>query len=330
MTSSPDGLSASPTEMQADLRGNAPKPPVLLLAFNRPQLTAEVLKPVVAAGIVRLYVAVDGPRRGHPGDPEAVESVLKMIDDLPPRITVDLLRREENLGCRRAVSSALDWFFHHEPEGVVLEDDCVPSLSFFSYCASLLEQYRDDHRVWMVTGLNQLDAWRSREGDYFFSDGGIWGWACWRDRWSQYDPKMRDWSSAAARDRVRSFVGPQWWSVLEQGLELTAAGALDTWDYQWTWTRLLHGGLSVLPAANLVTNIGTGADATHGGGDDCFVHTARYETRGELSAAGPVEMDREYLRRLSARVLTNQRRLRRRARVRHYAGRFGRRRATSE
>lgn len=296
--------------------------PVLLIAFNRPKLTEQVLDAIVAAGTRHLYVAIDGPRPDRPEDVAAVDAVATLLEAIPAAIDVRVLRRSHNLGCGKAVASALDWFFQAEPEGIVLEDDCLPSATFFTFCAAMLHQYRDDERVWMVTGLNQLDEWRNEEGEYFFSDGGIWGWATWRDRWRMYDQTMADWALASARERVRSLVGHSWWSVLEEGFRLTAAGVIDTWDYQWTWTRLLNGGLSVIPVQNLVTNVGTGASATHGGEPDAFVHTHRHDLYGPFAAVGGVEIDRDYLDRLSRRVRRNRQRIRRRARVRYYRSRL--------
>jgi len=172
-------------------------------------------------------------------------------------------RSERNYGCKDGVTAGLDWFFDQEPEGVILEDDCLPGDDFLLFCSHVLERYRDDQRVWQVSGTNLLGSWRAGRSDYFFGDGSIWGWASWRRAWQQRDMSMQTWDDPVARDSARRFLGPIGWRALADNYAAVAAGNIDTWDYQWSWTRASSGGLSVIPARNLITNIGFGPDATH-------------------------------------------------------------------
>lgn len=236
---------------------------VLLLAFNRPEPTRRVLEAIANAGVRTLYVAIDGPRPDRPGEAERCEQVADLVASGPWAEKVAVRRREHNLGCRDGVTDGLDWFFDQEAEGVVLEDDCLPGTDFLRYCDTMLDRYRDEPRVWMISGDNLLGSWRPRRSDYFFGDGGIWGWATWRRAWQQRDITMSNWSDASARERARDLLGPVGWRFLAPRYADVAAGRLDTWDYQWSWTRASHSGLSVIPARNLVSNIGFGMDATH-------------------------------------------------------------------
>ena len=109
--------------------------PVLLLVFNRPELTAKVMDAIRAARPPRLYIAGDGPRRNKAKDAELVANTRAIVmDHINWSCEVSTLFRDDNMGCGRAVSRAIDWFFDHEEEGIILEDDCVPSGSFFRYC----------------------------------------------------------------------------------------------------------------------------------------------------------------------------------------------------
>jgi hypothetical protein len=236
---------------------------VLLLAFNRPEPTLRVLEAISAAGVARLYVALDGPRADRPGEAERCAAVADLVARGGWADQVILRRRDQNLGCKLAVTDGLDWFFEQESEGVVLEDDCLPGGGFFTYCDHMLERYREDERVWLISGDNLLSQWRTRRSDYFFGDGGIWGWASWRRAWQRRDITMESWDDQEARDRARSFLGPVGWHHLAPRYAEVAAGKIDTWDFQWSWTRASNQGLSVIPSRNLVTNIGFGPDATH-------------------------------------------------------------------
>ena len=134
-------------------------PAILFLVFNRPHLTSRVMAAIRQARPNRLYVAADGPREGL-GEAELCAETRKIATDVDWECDVKTLFRPSNSGCRIAVSSALDWFFAKEEEGIVLEDDCVPSSSFFRYCADLLEKYRDEERIMCISG-NDFQQGRS-------------------------------------------------------------------------------------------------------------------------------------------------------------------------
>ena len=237
--------------------------PVLLVAFNRPESTRRVLEALATAGVNRLYVSLDGPREGRPDEAARCAEVVDLIENEVWADQVIMRRSPHNLGCRDGVTAGLDWFFELETEGIVLEDDCLPGEDFLPFCGQMLARYRDDHRIWQVSGTNLLGSWRPSRSDYFFGEGSIWGWATWRRAWSHRDIDMQRWGDQQARDRARQFLGPIGWRSLADNYASVAAGEIDTWDYQWSWTRASSNGLSVIPARNLISNIGFGPDATH-------------------------------------------------------------------
>jgi hypothetical protein len=189
---------------------------------------------------------------------------------------VHTLFREFNLGCREAVSSAITWFFKNELEGIILEDDCLPNPTFFPYCAELLERYRNEPKIAMISGDNFQKQPFSDESYYFSRITHIWGWATWRRAWalydkelSTYDPRQASYLLTAIRNDV-NFVS-YWHDRFQQ----TKSGVIDTWDYQWLWTCWSTGGLACAPGVNLISNIGFGADATHTtGGESPFANLA--------------------------------------------------------
>ncbi len=237
--------------------------PILFLVFNRPETTARVFEAIRAARPARLYVAADGPRKSRKGEDARCAQTREIATAVDWPCELKTLFRDDNLGCRNAISSAISWFFEHEPEGVILEDDCLPDASFFSYCAELLERYRDDERVMVISGDGSAPFEFASDNSYLFSSFPlIWGWATWRRAWRHYDFeafRKGPWSdviasvseNAAFRERRETLC------------RATAEGEIDTWDYVWSFTVWSQSGLSVIPRSNLISNIGFGADATH-------------------------------------------------------------------
>jgi len=239
---------------------------VLFLVFNRPDVTAQVFEAIRQAKPPRLYVAADGPRPNRPGEAERCAEVRRIATNVDWPCEVKTLFRESNLGCKRAVSDAITWFFENEPQGIILEDDCLPDPTFFRYCEELLERYRYDQRIGMISGDN-FQFGRRRNGDsYYFSKYvHIWGWATWRDRWvGSYDVNMVRWPRVRDEGRVGDLVGDtrqaRYWSRV---FEEVYQGNIDTWDYQWGFANWVEGRLCILPAHNLISNIGFGVGATH-------------------------------------------------------------------
>jgi hypothetical protein len=209
--------------------------PILLLVFNRPETTSVVLESIRSVGPAQLYVAADGPRSDVAGEQQRCLEARRVATSIDWNCNVHTLYRDDNVGCALAVSSAITWFFEHEEEGIILEDDCVPSRSFYVFCQDLLERYRNNAAIMHVSGDNFQYGRRRGDASYYFSKYPfIWGWASWRRAWKRYE-----FESASAD--VRS----------------------STWDAQWVLALEKYRGAAILPNVNLVTNIGFGADATH-------------------------------------------------------------------
>ena len=152
--------------------------PVLFLVFNRPDTTAQVFEAIRQAKPPRLYVASDGAREDKEGELEKVKQVREIVSQVDWNCEVKTLFRDKNLGCKIAVSSAIDWFFEQEEMGIILEDDCLPHPTFFRFCQELLERYRDDERIGMISGNNFQFGRKCTDYSYYFSMySHIWGWA---------------------------------------------------------------------------------------------------------------------------------------------------------
>lgn len=242
------------------------KSAVLFVVFNRPDTTARVFETIRAAKPPRLYVAADGPRAGRADEAVLCAQVRQLATKVDWPCKLYTLYQDTNLGCKIGVSSAINWFFEHEEQGIVLEDDILAQSSFFEYCDEMLDRYKDDTRVSMVSGCNLLSKRLQMQQSYFFSRYvHIWGWATWRRAWKHYDVTMAQWPALQASATLHQLLDgdnalANFW---EQIFNQVHAGKIDTWDYQWVLTCWMQGGLDILPARNLIENLGFGPDATH-------------------------------------------------------------------
>ena len=238
---------------------------IAYIIFNRPRHTRETFAAIRAQRPERLYVIADGPRVGHPTDAERCRETRAIVEHIDWPCEVFRHYADENMGCKRRVSSGLDWVFEQTEQAIILEDDCVPHPDFFTYCEDLLARYAQDSRVWVITGNNFQDGTKRGDAAYYFSKyNHCWGWATWRRAWQHYRVDIPFWTtwqhSSDWQSKTPDKVERKVWSDL---LDRVQSGQIDTWDYQWTACVWYHSGLTATPNSNLVTNIGFGPDATH-------------------------------------------------------------------
>lgn len=239
--------------------------PILFLLFNRPDTTQKVFNTIKKAKPRQFFVAADGPRPDKEGEIEKCEQVRKIIEQVDWDCEVKTLFRDKNLGCKIAVSSAIDWFFENVEEGIILEDDCLPSQSFFWFCQELLEYYRKNTRIMHISGDNFQFGHKRGEGSYYFSNFGlIWGWATWKRAWRYYDVEMKTFHQFKDKGQIRNiFYDKKMQNYYMKIFDKVYKGEIDTWDYQWLYSRLIAGGISIHPNVNLVQNICFGIDSSH-------------------------------------------------------------------
>lgn len=243
--------------------------PVGFLVFNRPDATRRVFERIAAVKPSRLLIVADGPRAGRTGEQELCALTRAIVERVDWECQVSTNYADGNMGCKRRVSSGIDWIFQQVESAIILEDDCLPHPSFFPYCEELLERYRDDERVAMISGDNFQHPSRQYEYSYYYSRYvHIWGWASWRRAWRGYDVDLSLWPTARENGALEDVLcDPEAAKAWREIFDAVYAGRIDTWDYQWTFACWMQHRLSILPRVNLVSNIGFGAGATHTTGD---------------------------------------------------------------
>ncbi len=246
--------------------------PVLLIFFNRPDTLSMVFEQVRKAKPQKLYLAQDGARDAHPGDIDNIKKCREIVSNIDWECEVHSNYADKNYGCGRGPQRAINWLFENEEEGIVLEDDCIADISFFSFCSEMLERYRYDERVFLITGCNfELQSEDVQESYFFGYAGTNWGWATWKRNWIKMDYSC-SWirnkyiydnvvtvtsriNKRAAKAEMKEFSRTN--NLVNNNVSISY------WDVQFQTIRYLNHQLSIIPQKNLVTNIGLGVASTH-------------------------------------------------------------------
>jgi hypothetical protein len=222
---------------------------VLFLVFNRLDTTKRVFAEIRKARPKQLFIASDGPRKNKPGEKEIVEKVRKyVLDNIDWKCELKTLFRKKNLGCKYAVSGAIDWFFENVEQGIILEDDCLPSQRFFKFCEELLEKYGDDERIMSISGYNPLGKFEIGESYLFSKYPRIWGWATWRRAWIMEDLKLKDCQDIKKKGNLEKYfpflLGRILW---ERRAKQVLSGDVNSWAYPSTIVHRINKKYCIAP-----------------------------------------------------------------------------------
>jgi hypothetical protein len=241
--------------------------PVIITAFKRVDSTRRCLEVLQEVKPPRLYFACDGWRNEQEKD--ACLEVRALVDlvnwpcDLKTRFS------PINRGSKWGMYEAVSWFFENESEGIILEDDILPAISFFPFCEQLLEHYRDDTRIWAINGNNLMPDWpRADQDSYWYNAhgyGAYWGWASWRRSWQRFDLEMKNWPAIRDSEVLDDYFlnagekrqATECFEACWNGTNATA------WDFQFDFAKVKEGAVNIIPNVNLCRNIGFNDDGTH-------------------------------------------------------------------
>jgi hypothetical protein len=243
--------------------------PILFLIFSRPDTAARVFERIREIRPSKLYVAADAARADRPDEAKRCAEARAIIDRIDWACELKTLYREKNMGCKLAVSEAITWFFEQEEYGVILEDDCLPDISFFPFCEELLIRYKDDERIGHIGGDCFFPELVTRNQSYdFCSFAHIWGWASWRRVWKNYDVNFFYWTHYKKDKNKRNslFTGLREKIYFSSSITDAIEGinGINTWDTQYFFMLRTQHQLCIYPSVNLVTNIGIGdINGTH-------------------------------------------------------------------
>ena len=236
---------------------------VLLIFFNRPDLFSQVFEQVKKARPARLFLYQDGPRTDN--DMEGIEKCREIVSDIEWECEVHTKFQNKNYGCDPSGYLADKLAFSITDKCIILEDDCVPSVSFFKFCKEMLDKYEHNPRIWMISGFNHEEISVNVDSDYFFTEFmSIWGWATWRrviDRWdSQYDflnnkDQIEKVSRLIDERKLRK-------DFIQFCKDHKSSGKEHFETILWS-SMILNNGLSIMPVKNMINNVGATTNSTH-------------------------------------------------------------------
>lgn len=241
--------------------------PVLIIAFNRPETTKFVIDRIREVKPTKLYVAIDGPRIDVERDKSLCQKVVEITKDIDWDCSAKYLIRETNLGCKHNVVRAISWVLENEDRLIVIEDDIVPTKSFFSFAQELLEKFKNDERIGIISGSNYTPV-EDLLSDYLFTKyGHIWGWATWKRVWDKFDVDVPDLEAEVKSGLVHIYFNDaierryfkNYFSLWLRRIKMKKENA---WGPQFFYFRLRNNFLSVVPRVNLVSNIGNRSSRT--------------------------------------------------------------------
>jgi len=244
--------------------------PILFIIFNRPENTKKVFQAIRKIKPKKLFISADGPRRNISQEIELTQKAREVVSQVDWPCQVKTKFSSQNLGCKKAVTSAINWFFKHVEAGIILEDDCLPSQSFFNFCQKLLKKYAHDERIMQISGNNYLLGRKVSSASYYFSKlNDIWGWATWKRAWKLYDSKMKTFPKFKKQRQLNQYLTNsqirRWLMTYFNDAYKLINSHRGIWSTAWSYTICKNNGLIIVPKVNLVRNIGIGKQATHSG-----------------------------------------------------------------
>lgn len=269
------------------------KTPVAFIIFNRPKETQCVFDVIKTIKPKKLFIISDGPRNKE--EVLVCNEVRSIVENIDWPCEVQRNYSDTNLGCKKRVSTGIDWVFEHTDKAIILEDDCLPEPTFFPFCEELLEKYKDNEEVMHISGnfFHQKNRNFISNNSYFFSSiPHIWGWATWRRTWKKYDVAMSEWPKLKEFGKLKHIFNNEavyeyWSTVWDQYKK----DKIDSWDGQWLFACIKNKGICINPTINLVSNIGFGTDATHTKKSNLFSSIPTMPIAFPLSHPKKIEID---------------------------------------
>lgn len=246
--------------------------PVAVIFFNRADSLHSVFDRIRTAKPSKLFLIQDGARDNNSMDLQGIQECRQVFDNIDWECEVYKNYSSKNLGCGQRVSSGISWVFERVDRAVIIEDDCIIEPTFFNFCQELLEKYKDDERITMISALNHFKTWDCGGNSYFFArTGAIAAWATWKRVWDNYDFKLSNFENEydkkilsytfnhkrAAKARLKN-----WSEISRKGKD---NDVIKYWGPQFGYLKYKSGGMCIVPSHSLSNNVGVNAKATFSG-----------------------------------------------------------------
>lgn len=259
--------------------------PVLFVTFSRPEYARLTFNAIRNARPRKFYFYSNKARADNIDETERNNQVRKLVEEIDWDCELKTFFRDEYVDIYTSLWGAYDWIFNNEEQAIILEEDCVPSLAYFDFCEQLLPQFKDDMRIWVISGNNFIEGYNPNGYDYFFSYFPfMYGWASWRNRWQKV---FRD---SLPYNKIKEYrLFDQLYvntSAVKKALKFTEK-IINTpaWDYRFTISMKCHGGFGIIPKVNLVSNVGLTGE--HNIGSSSIFHRRKLPVFEKYSITNP-------------------------------------------
>ena len=253
--------------------------PVLLLIYNRKKETKILINTLKKIKPKKIFISSDGPKNFEK-DIKSNNDIKKIVQTIDWTKQVKLNYMKKNYGCKESVSKGISWFFSQVKMGIILEDDCIPSKSFFLFAEQMLKKYQNNKKIYAISGNNFLKNKIKIYDSYYFSKyNHCWGWATWARAWKDYDKNLKYWSyykkKKSWENKFDQKIEKKYW---EKIFDLCKKKKIDSWAYPWLYSIWSKNGICIIPKINLVKNIGFNINASH-----TFSHNNFSYNSGEIN-----------------------------------------------
>ena len=290
--------------------------PVVLFCFKRTDTTKRVLEAIRKVQPRKMYILADQGRTAQ--EKEMAAACRNMVEseiDWPCEVIKNYAA--ENRGVYKNIGLGAKWVFEREAEAIFLEDDCLPDITFFSYCKQLLEHYRENEKVLWICGTNYLGEYHNaNQDDYMFTSHLLpCGWASWSKKFLKYyDAEFNLYTPEYLKIAQKTYDVPALFRQQKRSIEseinaFKRRGVPTSWDFQMILSLRANGMYGISPSGNLIRNIGADENSTHGGTSLNKVMTKRFcevplhSVPVQLKYVDEICVDPEYERKISKIIL---------------------------
>ena len=239
--------------------------PILFIVYRNPTITKKVFQQIKKIKPNKLYIASDGYPQNHKKIQNEVKKTREIFNDIGWKCSIKKKFSNHNQGLKKGVVSAIDWFFQHEKQGIILEYDCFPSVAFFEYCKVLLKKYKKNNEIYSISGSNLTDNKKWSENDYFCTSlTPVWGWATWQRSWKLYKKKINYRDLNTILLKIKKQYAFPYNIFLKNNYKNNFKNInQSTWSFNFMFHQILKNKKCILPKYNLIKNLGFGKKSTN-------------------------------------------------------------------
>ena len=200
-------------------------------------------------------------------DSESQSAQQEMIGylDRKKSLSVQKLFHREPLGLANAVVETVSKVLKVTDRIIFLEDDCVlrsGAIPFFHDGLRALESNKSARTICGYSYPLPNLFWENNQELMYAKRFSSWGWATWRDRWTDYTKDLRYLVKCCHDKEIRlESIGADIAKMLTR--EEFLSGGRDLWSLPWTLLHFLTDTYAVFPRETFIDNIGFDGSGVH-------------------------------------------------------------------